>query len=230
MNNVFHRFSAKTSKLVGSPWAFVIALLIVVVWVVTGPLFNFSNTWQLVINTGTTIITFLIVFVIQNTQNRESAAMQLKLDELIRAVSKARDDMVNLEELSDDELTRLQEEFRALRERKSEQENSIKKEKMMAGATWKPYSKHGDLDTKDREELPSSVYAFPKQRKEPMTDADHVRNAMARFDQVKDVSDEEREQAFANIKKAAKHFGITIEEDDWHQLGKKAHMKNTAHS
>jgi hypothetical protein len=183
----------------------------------------------LVINTGTTIITFLIVFVIQNTQNRESAAMQLKLDELIRAVSKARNNLVNLEELSDEELSRLQEEFRELREKKSEEENQIYKEKIMATATWKPYAKHGDLNTEDRKELPSSVYAFPKQRKEPMTDAEHVRNALARFDQVDDVSDEEREQAFANILKAAKHFGVTIEEDDWHQLGKKAHTKNTAH-
>jgi hypothetical protein len=100
----------------------------------------------------------------------------------------------------------------------------------MANATWKPYSKHGELNTKEREDLPSSVYAFPKQRKEPMTDADHVRNALARFDQVKDVSDEDRDVAFANILKAAKHFGIAVDEDNWHQLGKKAHTKNTAHS
>jgi hypothetical protein len=99
----------------------------------------------------------------------------------------------------------------------------------MANATWKPYTKHGELNTKEREELPSSVYAFPSQRKEPMTDADHVRNALARFDQVKDVSDEDRGVAFANILKAAKHFGITVDEENWHQLGKKAHTKNTAH-
>jgi hypothetical protein len=100
----------------------------------------------------------------------------------------------------------------------------------MANATWKPYTKHGELNTKDREELPTSVFAFPRQRKEPMTDADHVRNALARFDQVKDVSDEERDVAFANILKAAKHFGISVEENNWRQLGKKAHTKNTAHS
>jgi hypothetical protein len=99
----------------------------------------------------------------------------------------------------------------------------------MTTATWKPHIKHGELDTKDREELPESVYAFPKQRKEPLIDADHVRNALARFDQVTEVSDSERDVAFANIKKAASHFGITIEEDNWHQLGKKAHKKNTAH-
>jgi hypothetical protein len=100
----------------------------------------------------------------------------------------------------------------------------------MTKATWKPHLQHGELDTKDREELPESVYAFPKQRKEPLTDAEHVRNALARFDQVTEVSDNERDVAFANIVKAARHFEITIEEDNWHQLGKKAHTKNTAHS
>jgi hypothetical protein len=103
-------------------------------------------------------------------------------------------------------------------------------EVIMTTATWKPYIKHGELDTKDREELPESVYAFPKQRKEPLTDVDHVRNALARFDQVTGVSDSDRDVAFANIKKAAEHFGVTIEEDNWHQLGKKAHTKNTAHT
>ncbi len=95
-------------------------------------------------------------------------------------------------------------------------------------ATWKPHTKHGQLDTADREELPDSVYAFPKQRKEPLTDAAHVKNALARFDQVDGVSDAERDEAFANIKKAAEHFGVEIKEDSWHQLGKKPHTKNTA--
>ncbi len=99
----------------------------------------------------------------------------------------------------------------------------------MARATWKPYTKHGDLDTHDREQLPDSVYAFPRLRKEPLTDADHVRDAIARFDQVKDVSDSDRDQAFANILKAAKHYGIKVEEDNWHQLGKKPHTRNKAH-
>jgi low affinity Fe/Cu permease len=232
VNEIFHRFSTRVSKIVGSPWTFVAALLLVLVWIVTGPVFKFSDAWQLVINTGTTIITFLMVFVIQNSQNRESAAMQLKLDELIRAVSRARNNMVNLEELSDEELTRLQDEFRRLRNGIDQQSEIVAqgKEKNMTTATWKPFSKHGDLDSKDRKELPDSVYAFPKQRKEPMTDAEHVRNAMARFDQVQDVSDEEREQAFQNIKKAAKHFGIDMEEDNWRQLGKKPHTHNSAHS
>jgi hypothetical protein len=89
----------------------------------------------------------------------------------------------------------------------------------MTTATWKPHLQQGELDAKDREELPESVYAFPKQRKEPLTDAEHVRNALARFDQVKQVSERERDLAFANILKAARHFGVTIEEENWHQLG-----------
>ena len=89
----------------------------------------------------------------------------------------------------------------------------------MTTATWKPHLQHGELDAKDREKLPESVYAFPKQRKEPLTDAEHVRNALARFDQVKEVSIRERDLAFANILKAARHFGVAIEEENWHQLG-----------
>jgi hypothetical protein len=99
----------------------------------------------------------------------------------------------------------------------------------MANVTWKPRTKQGELDTADRESLPDSVYAFPKQRKEPLTDAEHVRNALARFDQVQDVSDAEREQAFANIKKAAEHYGLNVEENDWHDLGKRPHTRNRAH-
>ncbi len=97
---------------------------------------------------------------------------------------------------------------------------------MAARATWKPATEHGELSDKDREKLPDSVYAFPKQRKEPLTDASHVKNALARFDQVHDVSDQEREQAFANIKKAAKHYGVDMEEKDWRDLGKKPHTRN----
>jgi hypothetical protein len=99
----------------------------------------------------------------------------------------------------------------------------------MAGTTWKPYLQHAETDKKVKVELPESVYAFPKQRKEPLTDADHVRNAIARFDQVKGVSDSDRDLAFANIVKAARHYGITIAENNWRQLGKQAHTKNTAH-
>lgn len=84
--------------------------------------------------------------------------------------------------------------------------------------TWKPSEEHGRLTT--RGNLPDSVFAFPKQRKEPMTDAQHVRNAIARFDQVEDVSDEDRNLAFANIEKAAKHYGVNLSESSWHELGK----------
>ncbi len=94
--------------------------------------------------------------------------------------------------------------------------------------TWKPHDKHGDLSGKARDDLPDSAYSFPGKRKEPLTDASHVRNALARFDQVKDVSDDEREQAFANIKAAAKHYGVDVAEDDWHQLGKRPHTENPA--
>ena len=100
----------------------------------------------------------------------------------------------------------------------------------MTKTTWKSHIQRGKLDTEDREKLPESVYAFPKQRKEPLTDADHVRNAIARFDQVEGVSDSDRDLAFANILKAARHFGITVDEKDWHDLGKKAHTRNKAHS
>ncbi|MBV9174274.1 MAG: hypothetical protein JOZ81_29775 [Chloroflexi bacterium] len=99
----------------------------------------------------------------------------------------------------------------------------------MPRTTWKPRTQHGELDTADRDHLPDSVYAFPKQRKEPLTDASHVRNALARFDQVKDVSDADRDLAFANIKKAASHYGVDIEEKNWRELGKRPHTRNPAH-
>jgi len=90
----------------------------------------------------------------------------------------------------------------------------------MATTTWKPHEEHGKLSTEEKNDLPESVFAFPKQRKEPMTDASHVRNALARFDQVKDVSDADRDQAFANIRKAAEHYGVDMKEKSWKELGK----------
>ena len=117
MKEWFRAGAQYVSAVVGSPGAFVLAAAVIVVWAVTGPLFGFSDTWQLVINTGTTIITFLMVFLIQNTQNREAKATQLKLDELIRAVRGARDALVDVEEGPDEELLRLQQEFRTLRRR-----------------------------------------------------------------------------------------------------------------
>lgn len=93
----------------------------------------------------------------------------------------------------------------------------------MATATWLNAPVHGELTTKKENELPDTAFAFPHQRKEPLTDAGHVRNAIARFDQVKHVSDSERDIAFANIRKAAKHYGVKMEETDWRQLGRTPH-------
>ncbi|MGC9666491.1 DUF6582 domain-containing protein [Planosporangium sp. 12N6] len=95
--------------------------------------------------------------------------------------------------------------------------------------TWKPHGEHGELSTTQRKELPDSAYAFPDKRKEPLTDAAHVRTALARFDQVQGVSDAERDQAFANIRAAAKHYDVDIAEDDWRQLGTRPHTRNPAH-
>lgn len=116
MNELFRRFAARFSNITGSPWAFIAALTILLLWAFTGPLFGFSDTWQLLINTGTTIVTFLMVFLIQNTQNRDAKAIHLKLDELIRSVKEARNSLVDLEHLSDAELDKLQEQFQRLRE------------------------------------------------------------------------------------------------------------------
>ena len=96
-------------------------------------------------------------------------------------------------------------------------------------ATWKHHEDNKSLDAKERDDLPASVYAFPEKRKEPLNNASHVRNAIARFDQVKDVTDHEREQAFANIKAAARHYGVEVEETDWKDLGKKPHTANPKH-
>ncbi|HLY31521.1 MAG TPA: DUF6582 domain-containing protein [Ktedonobacterales bacterium] len=97
---------------------------------------------------------------------------------------------------------------------------------MAVKPTWEPIERHGELSTHAQDDLPTSAFAFPKQRKEPLTDASHVKNALARFDQVKGVSDEDRELAFANIRKAAAHFGIEIEERRWQDLGKRPHTSN----
>ena len=114
MKEFFHRLASRVSGAMGSPYSFIIAVMVVAIWASSGPLFGFSDTWQLVINTSTTIVTFLIVFLIQNTQNRDSKAMQLKLDELIRSTSGARNEFVSLESLSDDELQALDSDFRII--------------------------------------------------------------------------------------------------------------------
>jgi low affinity Fe/Cu permease len=117
MRDLFRRFATKTSEWVGSPAAFVIGLALIVLWAVSGPLFAYSDSWQLVVNTATTVITFLMVFVIQATQNRDARAIHLKLDELIRGVKGARTAMVALENSTDEELAELQHEFERLHAR-----------------------------------------------------------------------------------------------------------------
>ena len=114
MNEFFRKFSHKLSLIVGSVWAFFVAFVLILSWILTGPIFNFSDTWQLVINTTTTIVTFLMVFIIQNTQNRDTKSIQLKLDELIRSQIKARNSLLDLENTSDEELAKIQKEFDVL--------------------------------------------------------------------------------------------------------------------
>lgn len=118
--DLFHAFAHRTSTAVGSPWASVLAMLTIGVWAATGPLFGFSDTWQLVINTSTTIVTFLMVFLIQNTQNRDAQVMQLKLNELIHALKNARNSLIDLEEMSEAELKKLEQEFRKIRAAKTD--------------------------------------------------------------------------------------------------------------
>lgn len=127
IHDTFHRFALHCSRVVGSPFTFAAGVAVILIWIASGPAFHFSDTWQLVINTGTTIVTFLSVFLIQNTQNRDSRALHLKLDELLRALKEARTQLVDLEELSEADLERLEQEFKLLGEktrnrRKSAQE------------------------------------------------------------------------------------------------------------
>lgn len=110
-HHIFTKFAKWTSRVTGKPVTFISAVVVILLWAVTGPLFQFSDTWQLVINTGTTIITFLMVFLIQNTQNRDTEALQVKLDELIRSSREARNQVLNLEELDDDELDEIRKEY-----------------------------------------------------------------------------------------------------------------------
>jgi low affinity Fe/Cu permease len=123
----FSRFASRTAHLVGHPYMFMLAVAILVLWAVSGFFFHFSDTWQLIINTGTTIVTFLVVFLIQNTQNRDAKALHLKLDELIRSHTPARNDMIDIEKLSDEELDELEKRYAAICEenktRKAKQSN-----------------------------------------------------------------------------------------------------------
>ena len=117
ITDAFRLFARRSSAVLGSAWAFTAAALVILVWILTGPTFHFSDTWQLIINTATTIITFLMVFLIQNTQNRDAKAMQLKLDEVIRALEGARNQLVDLENLSDEDMKKLDEQFKRVREK-----------------------------------------------------------------------------------------------------------------
>lgn len=117
MSEIFRVLAERTANMVGSYWSFTLALLIVVFWAATGPIFSYSDTWQLLINTGTTIVTFLMVFLIQNTQNREMRIVMLKLDELLRGVAGARTGFVELDHMSNEELEDVQKEFARLKEK-----------------------------------------------------------------------------------------------------------------
>ncbi|MEP6819171.1 MAG: low affinity iron permease family protein [bacterium] len=120
MNQLFRKFSVAAANALGSSWMFIANVLLILIWLVAGPFFHYSDTWQLVVNTATTVFTYLAVFLIQNTQNRDATAIHLKLDELIKGVGGARTHLVNLEELSDEELATLQEEFKRLRTKHQE--------------------------------------------------------------------------------------------------------------
>ncbi|WP_408095670.1 low affinity iron permease family protein [Peredibacter sp. HCB2-198] len=125
----FHKFAQKVSNACGSPYAFGFAFIIIIAWIVSGPLFGFSDTWQLIINTGTTIVTFLMVFLIQNTQNRDARALHLKLDELIRANGHARNHLIELEELSDEELDRVHKELNEAQKKTESRIEDVQKHK-----------------------------------------------------------------------------------------------------
>ena len=112
----FHVFATHAANWVGTKWAFLVALLTIVGWLISGPYFRYSDTWQLIINTGTTVITFLVVFLIQNTQNRDARALHLKLDEIIKSIDKAHNEMIDIEHLSDEELQKLADRYQRVRE------------------------------------------------------------------------------------------------------------------
>ncbi|HEY6248111.1 MAG TPA: low affinity iron permease family protein [Pyrinomonadaceae bacterium] len=134
LNESFRRFSAYAAGVLGSPWLFVMNVMLILIWLLSGPFFHFSDTWQLLVNTATTVFTYLAVFLIQNTQNRDAKAVHLKLDELISSVAGARNRLVDLEDLSDEELAQLQDQFRKLRQRaKQNKEDDLR-------------AIHGDID------------------------------------------------------------------------------------
>jgi low affinity Fe/Cu permease len=132
MNQLFRRFSIAAANALGSSWMFIVNVILILVWLFAGPFFHYSDTWQLVVNTATTVFTYLAVFLIQNTQNRDATAIHLKLDELIKGVAGARTHLVNLENLNDDELSELQEEFTKLRKKHTKKHTKMKENSPVA--------------------------------------------------------------------------------------------------
>jgi low affinity Fe/Cu permease len=132
MNQLFRRFSIAAANALGSSWMFIANVILILVWLFAGPFFHYSDTWQLVVNTATTVFTYLAVFLIQNTQNRDATAIHLKLDELIKGVAGARTHLVNLENLNDDELSELQEEFTKLRKKHTKKHTKMKENSPVA--------------------------------------------------------------------------------------------------
>ncbi len=125
VSDAFRIVARRSSMVLGSAWAFASAILIIVTWGLTGPTFHYSDTWQLIINTGTTIVTFLMVFLIQNTQNRDAKAAHLKLDEVIRALKGARNEFIDLEKLADEDLTGLEKQFKRVRKKAERNGNNF---------------------------------------------------------------------------------------------------------
>ena len=148
MNEFFRRFARGVATVMGAPWAFLIAAGIVIVWALAGPYFDYSDRWQLFINTGTTITTFLMVFLIQNTQNREARVTQLKLDELIRAVDTARTKLVAMEEMTDEELAKLEAEFHRLHVEAGQVRRRRGADRRGASTSGVAGSEHDSRDTK----------------------------------------------------------------------------------
>ncbi len=166
MNNIFYRIARFTSQIAGSPWAFMGACFVIIIWIFSGPWFHFSDTWQLVVNTATTIITFLMVFLLQNSQNRDTKVIQLKLDELIRAVRGARNRLVNLESLSDEELKELEKQFIELREKSTKRASTaraIRHTRVHAGTHSKEgaplLSQESSREPADPTSLPASLHS-----------------------------------------------------------------------
>jgi low affinity Fe/Cu permease len=148
---LFGKFAASASDWLGSKWAFAGAGLVIVIWAAVGPIFHFSDTWQLVINTGTTIVTFLMVFLIQNTQNRDARAINLKLNELIRAIDKARDQMIDIETLSDLELDELQAKYEKIKSERIERQARGQRETVTATGAYLSCSIWQTHELRDRE-------------------------------------------------------------------------------